>query len=98
MQPSLNEVPVTTPQAASTLPPSNEGVERKRPAGADDENINPEEKPPKPKQPRTIEIELAPSANDNQDTSGMCVHVYLAVWHSLGIIATKFDSVIGWWA
>ena len=81
-QPSLNEVPAPTPAPTSsqTPPPSNEGGERKRsaPAGGD-ENVDPEDKPPKAKQPRTIEIELPPS-NTSQDTTGMsCVSVSVHV-------------------
>ena len=66
MQPSLNELP-----ARHTPPPNNEAQERKRPAAASDENTDPEGKPPKAKQPRTIEIELASSTTDAQDSSGM---------------------------
>jgi hypothetical protein len=75
-QPSLNEVPAPTlaqPTSSQTPPPSNEGGgERKRPApaGDGDENIDPDDKPPKTKQPRTIEIELTPSSA-TQDNTGM---------------------------
>ena len=72
-QPSLNEVPApaVAPTSSQTPPPSNEGGERKRPAPAcGDENLDPEDKPPKTKQPRTIEIELPPS-NTSQDTTGI---------------------------
>ena len=74
-QPSLNEVPAPTlaPASSETPPPSNEGGERKRPAPADgDENLDPEDKAPKAKQPRTIEIELPPS-DTSQDTTGTYV-------------------------
>lgn len=77
-QPSLNEVPAPTPAqptSSQTPPPSNEGGgggERKRPAPADGNGtIDPDDKPPKAKQPRTIEIELPPSTT-SQDTTGMC--------------------------
>ena len=77
-QPSLNEVPEPAPASTSsqTPPPSSEGGERKRPAPADgDENIDPDDKLPRAKQPRTIEIDLPPS-NTNQDTTGkMCVRL-----------------------
>ena len=75
-QPSLNEVPApaVAPTLSQTPPPSNEARERKRPALADgDENPDPEDKPPKAKQLRTIKVELPPS-DTSQDTTGMmCV-------------------------
>lgn len=72
VQPSLNELPATTPPTSSSPPPSYDGRERKRPAAVSDENTDPESKPPKLKQPRTIEIELPPSTNESQDTAGIC--------------------------
>ena len=80
IQPSLNEVPAPTPAqptSSQTPPPSNEGGEgeRKRPAPADgDGTVDPDDRPPKAKQPRTIEIELPPSTT-GQDTTGiiMCM-------------------------
>ena len=100
-QPSLNEVPVTAPALTSsqTPPPSNEGGERKRPAPADgDENIDPEDEPPKAKQPRTIEIELSPSET-SQDTTGkrsVCVCVTPCVnaclYHGCNILVNQIAA------
>ena len=69
----MNELPATTPTASTAPPPSNGVGERKRPAAADDESSDAENKPPKSKQPRTIEIKLGPTTGgDNSDTPGKC--------------------------
>ena len=72
VQPSLNELPATTPTTSNAPPLSNSEGGRKRPAAVDGESDDIENKPPKTKQPRTIEIELGPSTTDSSDTTGEC--------------------------
>ena len=100
-QPSLNEIPASDvdPNLSKTPPPSNEGGERKRPAPADgDENVDPKDKPPKAKQPRTIEIELPPPSDTRQDATSkmgdglgvrVCVHVCIGKWQAGSVVVAS---------
>ena len=67
-QPGLNELPVSATDGT--------GAGRKRDA-EDGENTDPDAKPPEPKQPRTIEIELPSNTQDDSKQKGKLTHTLI---------------------